>query len=129
MKLLVLFLSVISGCSSLKTLNRPPLIDQLISIRPNYVGYLTNTNCLEYDGSTCIKYEIIKYDLRNETVRKKLNDFGFICEIGGQRFKVCFDKPGFCQFDGEVWKYLPADTDAGHSYLLDARTVCRKDSI
>lgn len=90
--LLLLSLVVVVGCESTpKKYPSHELQSQILKLRD---GKLSNKS----DSG------IVKYDLSDETFRKKLNDFGFRCKIGGRRFKICLDKPGFCRHSTEIYK-------------------------
>jgi len=139
--LLLLVLASI-GCSHFdaKIYHRSALKNQILKPRKGYTG-LTNRVCLKYDFKDCVQDEIKDYDLHSERLRKDLNEFGFICNLGGRRFKVCLDKPGFCRFEGECIKwhksfwgkkkgckewsrrevYVPV---SDYQYLLDADLTC-----
>ena len=74
---------------------------------------------------------IKEYDLQDANFRKEANDFGFICNLGGKRYKICLDKPGFCRISykngflgigkKKIEEYVPA---VPYQYLIDANLKC-----
>jgi len=89
---------LILGCSTinLETPSRPVLADQVLTVRKGHTG-LTHSRCNKYDGEECKDFNIIDYDLDDESFRSLANDLRFQCRIGSELFKICKDKPGFCQ--------------------------------
>lgn len=93
---LAALLSLSTSCAR-AVVRRSPLIEQILIPRLGHGAKLTNSACLKYEGQRCSNLEILDYDLADTGLRKSLNDFGFICSVGGKRFKICLDKPGFCR--------------------------------
>lgn len=86
------------GCASGKeVLERNPLLFEILRVRPDYPGMLTNSNCIRYEKNVCKSLEIKVYDLSDAHFRETLNAAKFLCNIGGSQFKVCLDKPGYCK--------------------------------
>lgn len=109
-KLILLVSSLCFGCASNRVYPRNPLVDQVIKPRPGYERHLTNSACLKYENGNCVNLEIKPYSLDDESFRKMANEFDFICNVGGRRFKICLDKPGFCRnwtfVKCEPWDFL-----------------------
>lgn len=118
---------------------RHVFIDQILTPRRGMVG-LTNRACSGADEKgACKGFDIVEYKLDDEQTRKDFNTLGFICNIGGRRFKVCMDKPGFCRISYKkkctlgivchtklLEEYLPV---ADYEFLLKAKTRCfQKDT-
>jgi len=106
-------------------------MQQILKPRAGHKG-LTNRACLAWnDENECLKYEIQEYLLEDAEFRETVNSFDFICSIGGRRFKVCKDKPGFCRItytDCGIFcrrkrheEYIPAEK---YDFLLAANTRC-----
>lgn len=106
-------------------------MDQILRPRPGYTG-LTNRACESwYDDNECKKYVVKEYLLTDAEFRNTANKIGVICKVGGRRFKVCLDKPGFCRHTyTRDWflapkkkreEYIPMDPVKFH---LDAGTRC-----
>ncbi len=135
-KLALLSLIIASGCAGMKIYPAHPLVDEILKPRAGFDGKLTNRTCGLYDKGACVVEKIATYDLTDSVFRKTVNDLKFICSVGGRRFKVCLDKPGFCRFSSETYKcgflglarcskrieeYLPADP---YQFLIDAKVKC-----
>lgn len=128
----VMLLSGVS-CSTTPT-PQHELNDQILKVRKGFEGSLTNRACLEYDGKKCKKDNITVYSLEDQKFRDTVNRLDFICNIGGKRFKVCIDKPGFCRkssvcawwdlaklFCEPAWEYIPV---SDFQFLIDSRARC-----
>lgn len=114
-----------------------PLVDQILKVRAGHDGKLTNRTVPAPDAQGLVVPIIKDYPLDDPEFRKTVNELGFICNIGGKRFKICTDKPGFCRFshakkcflgllcrDGELLEeYLPVEK---YGFLLDANARCAK---
>ena len=137
LRYLSLSLLLALGCSTTRDVElRHATVDQILYVRPGYPGKLTNRACLKYDGDQCVKPEVKEYDLADPQVRKDLNALGFVCNLGGKRYKICLDKPGYCRRDfnrkcflGICGKrYLVSEKYVlavkRHEFLLDAQTKC-----
>lgn len=132
----------LAGCSSVEVYSPSPTADQILRPRQGYKG-LTNRTCREpkpgeksdENGKFC---EVRDYLLDDKLTREMLHSFRFSCQVAGQRFGVCKDKPGLCRrefkqrcFIGICGKrklkketYIPITK---YQYLLDAGTVCYRD--
>ena len=76
------------------------LVSQILRARAEFPGYLTNTSCEKYVGDECKGgYKLSSYDLKDPVVREKLVRLDFICSVGGRRFKIDPDKPGFVRLN------------------------------
>lgn len=130
----IVILVGLSGCHR-AVFTQNPLVYQILKPRPEYPGMLTNRACLKYDGEKCIEEDVDIYDMNDEAFREKANTLDFICNIGGRRFKICKDKPGFCRrtFKKKCWwkfcrkrklrneEYIPVEP---YQFLLDANVKC-----
>lgn len=133
MRYLPLLFLISIGCATSEQYPENALYEKILTVRPGHDGCLTNRSCTEYDkNNECLNYKIDDYSLSDDSLRKQLNDFNFICMIGGRLFKVCIDKPGFCRhwyracgFLGmnkcRQEEYLPI---SDYSYHLNAQTKC-----
>jgi len=134
--LLLLSLSLLACSAPKKSVqhHQNALIDQILKPRPGYQGNLTNRACLEYYEERCKKWNVITYDMTDESFRLKANDLGFICNIAGHRYKICKDKAGFCHHykKKKCWlkyfcwkfreeKFILVDN---YKYLLEAKARC-----
>jgi len=113
MKLFIIFLFLLTSCSSLKEWTKDtfepkspmddvheyhrPLEKQHLIPRQGYEGYLTNRVCLKWYGDKCEKDSVKKYSLKDKEVRAKLISLQFACHIGGKRWRICPNKEGFCR--------------------------------
>lgn len=135
------FLSLLLvGCVTSMVYAPHPLVEQILKPRAGYDGKLTNRTCGEYQNGKCVKESIATYNLEDADFRSSVNKFNFICSIGGRRFKICIDKPGFCRFTYEkscflgvfckkgerLEEYLPVEK---YRFLLDADTRCASKEI
>lgn len=94
----LLLLLLLSSCSFNSQIYTPnPLASEILTPRPGHDGKLTNRTCSAYSGETCVTEKIVDYDLSDPTFRSTANTLNFICKIGGKRYKVCKDQPGFCR--------------------------------
>ncbi len=142
---LVSFLTFSCSNSSKKneqTYTRPVFAKQRLVVRKEYPGHLTNKMCMKYVDGKCQDWSLVKYDLNDPEVRKKLNQYKISCKVAQKRFRVCLDRPGFCRREIKCikWKkswwskklkckkkdnvevYLEAVKQ--HQILFDAPTVC-----
>ena len=131
----VLALPFIMGAScDEKVYSEHPLVEKILRPRHGFRG-LTNRICHKYDGEICQTEQIREYLLEDEEFRSNINKLEFICNIGGRRFKVCLDQPGFCRIQTKckkffgmkvncktkVTEYIPA---SNYDFLLSADTKC-----
>lgn len=147
-RLVLVSFVVLSSCRLFeKKQDHSPLESQRLVVRQEFVGRLTNHVCKVYDGLTneCKEWSMRTYSLEDAEFRRQMNDFVITCEIGGRRFKVCLDKPGYCRHErvcldrGRRW-YWPfnvvckdskinetyIDAKLEHEYLLNAGTECMR---
>lgn len=127
-----------------------PLPKQHLIYRSDHKAKLVNHICVDFYGDDCQKSSTKVYDLKNKPTRDKLNNYGFACLIGGQRFNICVDKSGFCRTEGhavckkwrrkygvagkkickkwedEITKVKFLDPEKDHDFLLEARVHCKK---
>lgn len=128
---ILLSLLLFGACASEPVLiYRHELADQILKPREGYKG-LTNRACTSYKDGKCSSYVVEDRLLEDAQFRETVNKLGFICNVGGRRFKVCQDKPGLCR----IWftdcglfcrkkrheEYVPA---SNYRFLLDAKTRC-----
>lgn len=74
------------------------LVDQIVAYRPNHSG-LTHQVCSKYDWKQdCLNMDLIDYDMQDAATRKRFVDNGFVCSIGGRRFKIDPDNPRFVRY-------------------------------
>lgn len=93
-------LLLLLGCATTPELfPEQPLADQRLKLRTDRVGELTYSVCLAKDPKTghCTNQVIKGIDLRKESERKRLNDLNFVCNLNGDRFKICKDSAGLCE--------------------------------
>lgn len=137
-KLSLSCLFFILGCAGPQIFPAHPLVDQILKPRVGHDGKLTNRTCLKIEKDKCVEEKIVDYEIADPVFRKTANDFHFLCNIAGRRFKLCLDKPGFCRFSSETYRcgflklgkcskrieeYLPAEP---YKYLIDAKVRCFK---
>lgn len=133
MKYLLLFLFACS--STQEVLTRGDLKDLVLKPRTGYEDYLTNQTCAEYDKKTnkCVKWDTVKFLLSDRSTRERLRALKFICNVNGERFRICENSRGLCQQridKGGIFskdkivliKYLSGLTD--YQFLIDAKTWC-----
>lgn len=135
MKLLLILISLsLYGCKTTPENHyQHVLSEQILKPRKGFEGFLTNRACLKYEKGDCLNESIVKYDLSDSEFRRAVNEFNFICKIGGKRYKICLDKAGFCRFEGhkKCWLffcktemkeiYVPV---AQYEFLIQAKTRC-----
>lgn len=133
--LFCIFLSSLSlSCSSApKVYPRHELVEQILKPRPGYKG-LTNRVCSSVNDKKECVYTVTDYDLFDVNFRKNANTFNFTCNIGGKRYKVCQDKPGFCHFTYKgLWPFRKKIEDylpiTNYDFLLSAKTVCANEKL
>lgn len=140
MKLVLLItLSFLFGCQGTEK-HHAQLSNQRLAPRPGYDGHLTNRICKEKDWlGDCKKWSVKAYDIRDRSVREMLNEFRIACKIGGKRYRVDIDRPGFVRKENPVcvdksifgnckeWvtntNYIPIQN---YEYLIEAQTQCMK---
>lgn len=129
------------GCATLpEIVAEQPLIDQRLSFRPDHPGKMTYLVCLTKSPETgvCTEEVIHEVDLKDAGKRSQLDDMGFVCNVAGERYKVCFHAPGLCQITQAktcggpfnlfctskeiVAKYLDGSDDL--QKLIDANARC-----
>lgn len=127
---IIILLTLFIGCSTREPLPPNPLYNQILKVRNGHDG-LTNSYCEKYKGNKCESLKIVTYSLKDPKMRYRLGvELGFICYIAGKRYKVCYDKEGFCRFTYErsnlvfkklVEKYIPLHP---LEYHIQANTKC-----
>lgn len=135
MKIIYFILSFFMfGCAS-KIYSRSALIDQILRARPGHKN-LTNQICDEYRADDCLRPNVVEYDISDPALRKTLTDLKFVCNVAGQRYEICLDKPGLCTYTEQVSKFLFIVTDRKivlldyipipekTQFLLDSNTIC-----
>lgn len=136
---LLLILSFAFGCETVEK-DHAQLSRQRLAMRPDFQGYLTNRICEKKDfWGNCEKYSIKQYDLGDPEIRKMINDFKIACKIGGKRFRVSLDRPGFERrskgecLDRKLFSRECKDWETiidfisitEHDYLVEAQTQCK----
>lgn len=136
--LLIILTAGAAACAVAPVVYPPhPLIDEILKVREGHDGNLTNRTCASYDQKTglCANEKVVDYPLTDADFRATANKFDFICNLGGKRYKICKDKPGFCRIgytqscflficqDGPEIEtdYVPATNSA---FLLQANARC-----
>jgi len=134
----LLFIFFLTGACSTKSpeiLKRGDLKDLVLKPRTGHADYLTNQTCAEYkkDTNECIKWDLVKFHLLDRPTRERLRNLKFICNVNGQRFRICENSRGLCQQyvtkgglfkkkEVKLVKYLSGLTD--YQFLIDAKTYC-----
>lgn len=99
--IILLVLCLLTNCASREALPPNPLYKQILKVRAGHDG-LTNSYCKKYNGNTCEDLHIEVYSLKDPAIRYLIGvELGFVCSIAGKRYKVCYDKEGFCRFHYE----------------------------
>lgn len=89
---------LLSNCTAPQTYPQGQLADQILVARHGHEGKLTNQVCTTYDkDAKCISWNLIEYDLSQQTFRDTARRLQFICKMGGKRYKICPDRPGICR--------------------------------
>ena len=116
------------------------LSKQRLAPRPGYDGYLTNRICGERNfWGECLKWDIKSYDINDPEVRIMMNDFRIACQIGGKRFRISLDQPGFVRRTTgkcikkkvlsrscKKWELLEDFIHIQrYEYLIEAHTECK----
>lgn len=134
MRFLILFFAI--ACSSTPQIFiRGDLKDLVLKPRTGHEDYLTNQTCAEYEKGTskCIKWDLVKFHLLDDSVRARLRALKFQCNINGERFRICEKSRGFCQQRIEkgglfsrdkivLIKYLSGVKD--YQFLIDSKMWC-----
>lgn len=125
----------LSGCSTV-TQNHRDLSSQIIFFRDSATGLGQNRICSQKDIiGRCQEWSVKTYDLKDPEVRDTLIKLGFACQIGGKRFKIDPDNPGFarykeksclfCSRKSEIVERIPITSSR---YIVDAGTYCYTES-
>lgn len=124
----VFTLLLLAACASEFHYNRNQLVEQVLTARP---GKPVLSNSAFVKGEKDVWHnEIVEYDLADEKLRTNMFAMHFVCSIGGKRYKVCADKPGFCRvsYQGgffskkKVEEYIPIKEQ--YDFIVQARTTC-----
>lgn len=99
----ILLLTFLVACSS--TIEHSTLDKQRLAPRSSHRPNLTNKICKKEKFKKCSEWSILTYDMKNEVVRKQLNQLGFACNLSKKRWRVCSDRPGFCRRETICTKY------------------------
>ena len=124
------------GCAS-TPMPHNDLINQIVRMRPGYAG-LTHRICAKKKWTgECTNWDLIEYQIRNQEGRMRFIDLGFICMVGGRRFKLDPNLPQFVRY-GDVdhgW-FSPKTTEIVEtlSYkdvqkMVDAGTYCFSERV
>lgn len=127
--------TLMAGCAAPTLYPEHALVDQIIKVRAGHEGNLTNRTVTGYDKDGKPIEKIKDYSLESQDFRETVNRLSFICNIGGKRYKICLDKPGFCRFSRDekcflgifckdsdvIEEYLPVEK---YGFLLDANARC-----
>lgn len=137
LSLFVAFSMALTGCSSIKegwsgTREHKPLLEQIVRMRTGHKG-LTHKTCVELDWwGKCSNSTLLEYDLNDAKVRARFIELGFVCELGGRRYKIDPDAPQFVRYrrkrpcwlcHEETTKVEPVPFKETQK-LLDAALVC-----
>ena len=109
----LLVLIILSSCTI--TSFHKETVGQHLTVRKDYKGFLVNEICSEEKNGKCRKTSVVIYDMADQKVRETLNKLKFLCKVGGERYHICQDKPGFCR-DERVC------IDWDHSWFSDEKT-------
>ncbi len=110
------------GCAE-QQYPRGDLAHQILHVRTG-AGLSSRISCVE-----CTEPATVRYDLADQGIRTQLEELGFVCKLGGRRFEVCPDRPGFCRYhyDG-FWPFRDRVTEyvaiTEELRLIQAHTVC-----
>lgn len=93
----VFTLAALTGCSSTEY-KHTDLVNQIVRFRPGYAG-LTHRICSKkkWNGD-CENWDIIEYSIRGQAGRMRFVELGFICIVGGRRFKIDPDWPQLARY-------------------------------
>lgn len=130
------------GCSSVKqgwsgTREHKPLLEQIVRMRSGHKG-ITHQTCVELDWwGKCSKSTLLEYDLNDAQVRARFIALGFVCELGGRRYKIDPDAAQFVRYQRkrpcwlckeETTKVEPVPFKETQK-LLDAALVCYSERV
>lgn len=91
-------LLILSGCATGDLVEDFPLMDRVL--RPREGHALTWKRCQKNDfwGRCEFYYDIVVYDVNNDSVRENLDSLKFVCKINEIRYHLCKEgnKAGFC---------------------------------
>lgn len=143
MKVILLTILILSTSCTTTKFYHANLANQKLSPRTGFDGHLTNRICAEMSplGGECKKWSIQKYDINDSKIRKQLNDFRIACRVGGKRYRVSLNRPGFirtergkcvnrqkwwgnkCKEWGFKTLYIPV---SDYQYLINSGMYCYK---
>lgn len=95
-----LLFMLLGGCALLKPAITPeqPFVEQRMRFRPDRPGKLTYSVCNAKDAvGHCTAQVIHEVDLADSAKRAEFNSLNFVCDVGGERYKVCKDAAQLCQ--------------------------------
>ena len=113
-----ILLSAFVGCVSVpQSYPRGDLAHQILHVRTG----------LGLSSRTVV--DVVRYDLADQGMRKQFGDLGFVCKLGGRRFEVCPDQPGFCRYTySGFWPFRSQHVEyvaqVEEQRLVQAGTVC-----
>jgi hypothetical protein len=130
-----IFAIAFQSCGSVQEYQNVPLIQRVLRVLPSHPDRLTNRACLRYENGACTNWDVSTYSLEDAATRDLLVRLRFVCQVAGERFKVCPDRPGFCQYTYvKKWalaprklviKYVPLSPSEFH---VSAATTCLNES-
>lgn len=129
-------LLLLVSCKTGMLYERPSLFRQRLVVRKDYPGKLTNQVCIRRKGEKCEKWDLVVYDLKDPKFRVEANELGFVCQIGGKRWRICvgIGQIGYCRreclhrnkYSFKCYKYEHKFIHINrHDYLYKAETTCR----
>jgi hypothetical protein len=95
--MLVIWFFIVTGCAG-QVYPHGDIMNQILRMRNGYSG-LTHRVCAEKNWlGDCKKWDIIEYQIRNKEGRMRFIDLGFVCSVGGRRYKLNPDLPEFVRY-------------------------------
>jgi len=127
-------LFLVACTSTPEVFTRGDLKDLVLKPRTGYEDFLTNQTCAEYSKEKkCVKWDLLKFHLADDSVRERLRALKFQCNVNGARFRICPTSRGLCQqtiqkgglFSRDkivLVKYLSGVKD--YQFLIDSKVWC-----